>query len=51
MGHTSKVIRCAKSHPMDKLKGPAEAGDVPAGAVLIGQGEDVAGNNPLIELL
>ena len=51
MGRTSKVIRCAQSHPLDQLQGPAEAGYVSAGAVLIGQGEDVAGNNPLIELL
>ena len=51
MGHTSKVIRSAKSHPMDKLKGPAEAGNVPARPMLICKGEDVAGNNSIIELL
>ena len=51
MGRTSKVIRRAQSHPLDQLQGPAEAGYVPAGAMFIGQGEDVAGNNPLIELL
>ena len=51
MGRTSIVILRAQSHPLEQLKGPAEAGYVPAGAMFIGQGEDIAGNNPLIELL
>ena len=51
MGRTSKVIRRAQSHPLDQLQGPAEAGNVPAGAMFVGQGQDIAGNDPLIELL
>ena len=51
MGRTSKVIRCAQSHPLDQLQGPAEAGDVPARSMLFGKGEDVAGNDSIIELL
>ena len=51
MGRTSIVILRAQSHPLEQLKGPAEAGYVPARPMFVGKGEDVASNNSVIELL